>query len=99
MIVQGSLNYTTSGRRRKKLPKTKKRISRERYVPKKSTREEPQYPSVTSNVADTSRKERSYYTGKNLLGIGTLHKSNLVPVFNEEDAKDMSNMRRNVHRG
>jgi len=28
------------------------------------------------------------------LGIATLHKSNAVPVFNNQDAVDISNMRR-----
>ena len=29
-----------------------------------------------------------------LIGIGILHKSNLVPIFDEEHAKDLSKMRR-----
>jgi hypothetical protein len=34
------------------------------------------------------------YTGTAMLGIGTLHKSNAVPIFSAEDAKDQANMRR-----
>ena len=34
------------------------------------------------------------YTGTKILGIGTLHKSNGVPVFSDEEAKDISRMRR-----
>jgi hypothetical protein len=29
-----------------------------------------------------------------MIGIGTLHKSNAVPIFTEEEAKDQANMRR-----
>lgn len=38
--------------------------------------------------------ESKVYTGTNMIGIGTLHKSNAVPIFREEDAKDMAKMRR-----
>jgi hypothetical protein len=34
------------------------------------------------------------YTGTKMIGIGTLHKSNAVPIFSIEDAKDQANMRR-----
>lgn len=34
------------------------------------------------------------YTGTKMLGIGTLHKSNAVPIFSSDDAKDQANMRR-----
>jgi hypothetical protein len=34
------------------------------------------------------------YTGDKILGIATLHKSNAVPVFSQEEAVDISKMRR-----
>ena len=34
------------------------------------------------------------YTGQKLVGIGVLHKSNLVPIFRTEDAADIAKMRR-----
>jgi hypothetical protein len=34
------------------------------------------------------------YTGDKMLGIGTLHKSNAVPVFSNHEAKEMARMRR-----
>jgi hypothetical protein len=34
------------------------------------------------------------YTGTKMLGIGTLHKSNAVPVFSEQEATEMARMRR-----
>jgi len=43
------------------------------------------------------RKESMTYSGeRKLLGIATMHKSNLVPIFadKKEDAKDVASMRR-----
>jgi hypothetical protein len=34
------------------------------------------------------------YTGTKILGIGTLHKSNAVPIFSDEEAQDIAKMRR-----
>ena len=59
-------------------------------------RETPNYPSVTSTgVLVAEKRERDRYTGDKLLGISIMHKSNLVPIFSEEHAKDVSAMRRN----
>lgn len=38
--------------------------------------------------------ENRQYTGDKIVGIGTLHKSNAVPVFSDQEAKDLSSMRR-----
>lgn len=43
-------------------------------------------------------KEQKVYSGeRKLIGIATMHKSNLVPIFadKKEDAKDIAQMRRN----
>ena len=34
------------------------------------------------------------YTGTKVIGIGTMHKSNAVPIFSDDEAKDISSMRR-----
>jgi hypothetical protein len=34
------------------------------------------------------------YTGTKILGIGTMHKSNAVPIFSDEEAIEISKMRR-----
>ena len=36
----------------------------------------------------------TYWGERKLIGIGLLHKSNLVPVWDEQDAKEISKMRR-----
>lgn len=41
-----------------------------------------------------SSKPAMQYTGTKILGIGTMHKSNAVPIFNDQEAMDISRMRR-----
>jgi len=41
-----------------------------------------------------SSKPSPTYTGTKIMGIGTMHKSNAVPIFSDEEAKDISTMRR-----
>ena len=46
-------------------------------------------------VFNGGKKQAFTYSGeRKLLGIGMLHKSNLVPVWDEQDAKEISRMRR-----
>ena len=40
------------------------------------------------------RQAITYSGERKLIGIGLLHKSNLVPVWDEQDAKEISKMRR-----
>lgn len=42
----------------------------------------------------TSSKPTPTYTGGKIVGIGTMHKSNMIPIFSDEQAKDISKMRR-----
>jgi len=39
-------------------------------------------------------KQTPQYTGDKIVGIGTMHKSNAVPIFSDQEAKDISTMRR-----
>ena len=41
------------------------------------------------------KTESPKYTGTYVKGIATMHKSNAVPVVSQEEATDISNMRRN----
>jgi hypothetical protein len=51
------------------------------------------YPSQV-DTGVTFAKKPNVYTGDKLLGIATMHKSNMVPVFSQEDAQEISRMRR-----
>jgi len=81
-----------------------------KYAPKKALKDTstftyklspPPGRSTTSHIPsrDTgqgigSSKPTMKYTGTKMIGIGTLHKSNAVPVFSDEEAIDMAKMRR-----
>jgi len=49
----------------------------------------------TGHFGTVSSKPTPKYTGTKILGIGTMHKSNAVPVFSDDEARDISTMRRN----
>jgi len=51
-------------------------------------------PSRDSGLGVGARRDTIMYTGGNIIGIGTLHKSNAVPIFSSQEAKDISAMRR-----
>ena len=51
------------------------------------------YPSL-ADTGVTFAKKPNVYTGDRLLGIATMHKSNSVPVFSQEDAIEIAKMRR-----
>jgi hypothetical protein len=51
-------------------------------------------PSRGDGVGVATRADDKVYTGTKMIGIGTLHKSNAVPVFCDDEAKAMANMRR-----
>jgi hypothetical protein len=71
----------------------------------KYQRETPHYPSLSNSVptGGGTKKESMKYTGeRKLVGIAMMHKSNLVPVFADEDDKtgskqatEIAQMRRN----
>jgi len=67
-------------------------------IPKLTTppgRETIRHPSmVTAGGSTTKPIHGKVYTGTAMKGIGTLHKSNAVPIFSVEEAKDQANMRR-----
>jgi hypothetical protein len=58
-------------------------------------RETPHYPSLNTNLGSCTKPiQGKVYTGTAMKGIGTLHKSNAVPIFTDEEARDQANMRR-----
>lgn len=79
-------------------PASKIKFERKSFVAPKPLRrdaDKPRIPSLDTGVqgAVTVRKPMQY-TGDNIVGIGTMHKSNAVPIFTDQEAKDISSMRR-----
>lgn len=68
------------------------------------TRAEPPKPHVRHTPKPASlnpaqsgyapKPQPKHYTGTEVIGITTLHKSNAVPVFNQQAAIDAAHMRR-----
>jgi len=79
-------------------PKTKIKLGRSSYVPAKPLRRDadlPRIPSLDTGVKGAVNvRMPQKYTGDNIVGIGTMHKSNAVPIFSDQEAKDISSMRR-----
>lgn len=57
-------------------------------------REVPSIPSRVTPGGSTSARGDLKYTGDKIMGIMPMPKSNLVPIFNDTEAKDISSMRR-----
>lgn len=63
-------------------------------APKTYRRDTPNFPSHGTGVGTAVRAPDKVYTGTKVKGIGTMHKSNAVPIFSDEDAVAISKMRR-----
>lgn len=67
------------------------------YVPKTNhlaVRNSDKIPSLPSSWATCAKPPEKKYTGVLIKGICTMHKSNAVPVINEQEMIDISRMRR-----
>ena len=96
-MIYGSIRHTTSGRRKstKTVRCAKKSFSAvSGNTAEPYRRETPHYPSCTSTAGIAARMESPQYTGTLVKGIGTMHKSNAVPIIDEEQMKDLASMRR-----
>jgi hypothetical protein len=56
----------------------------------------PRIPSLNGGIdmSPALKAPQKVYTGTLVKGIATMHKSNAVPVINDEQAKEISSMRR-----
>jgi hypothetical protein len=57
-------------------------------------RETPKIESKDTGWIACVKTTDKVYTGDKIKGIGTMHKSNAVPVFSDEEAHDIAKMRR-----
>jgi len=57
-------------------------------------RETVRHPSKDTGLGVATKPAPKVYTGSMVKGIATMHKSNAVPVFTDEQAVDISRMRR-----
>jgi len=52
------------------------------------------HPSLPFTGGPCLKSPDKVYTGTMIKGIGTMHKSNAVPIFSNEEAEDIAKMRR-----
>ena len=95
-MFYGSIRHTTTGRKKKSSTQRSRQSIRavQSNAPKPYRRETPEYRSNTATTASTARSEPKRYTGSLVKGIGTMHKSNAVPIIDEQHMKDIARMRR-----
>ena len=96
-IFYGSLRHDVTGRKKRSYArKTKISTRGSVHVTKRASfrRSVPDYPSHTDTAGIAARVEPQQYTGTLVKGIGTMHKSNAVPVGRGDDVKSYAKMRR-----
>jgi hypothetical protein len=76
------------------VPKKQQQLSDVYSLGRPACRETPKIPSLPFTGGVCALKPNPVYTGDKIKGIGTMHKSNAVPVFSDEEAKDIATMRR-----
>lgn len=77
--------------------KRKRALTADNYTgPKKQPyrRETPKIDSLPFTAGPCTKAPDKVYTGNKIKGIGTMHKSNAVPIFSDEEAVEISKMRR-----
>ena len=81
---------------RQGVPKEKRKPTKvQPLVYSLSVRETLKIKSLPDTVKGAiSSKQIPKYTGDKIIGIVTMHKSNAVPIFSDNEAKDISSMRR-----
>lgn len=104
-MIHGSMGHDFNGRKIKK--KAAKGETYERYAAPEFQKlkegeggfrrgTEVQYASAGVGVGNCScsAPEKKVYTGSLVKGIGQMHKSNAIPIIDEEHMKDLARMRR-----
>ena len=104
-MKHGSMTHDFTGRKIKK--KAPKGEVFEKYVPRGFTpkkavaqgfrrdSDQPEFASADLGAPTVNAApEKKEYTGTLVKGIGTMHKSNAVPIIDEEQMRDLASMRR-----
>jgi hypothetical protein len=96
-MIHCSMRHYTNGRKKKYNAWTTKKREyefKELTSSEPYRRETPIYQSVDNGGNSTAKIEPIKYTGTLVKGISTMHKSNAVPIINEQEAKEHASMRR-----
>lgn len=76
-------------------PSQRKKKAKREYTPGFGTGGRPDANDDSFiGVGGFKKKTMTYSGDRRLLGVATMHKSNIVPVFSQEDAESLAHMRR-----
>ena len=78
----------------KKIVTPKQSLSDVYSLGKPACRETPKILSLPFTGGACTKPAQQVYTGTKIIGIGTMHKSNAIPIFSDQQAKDIATMRR-----
>ena len=99
IMIYGCLRTDASGRKKKynscstkSRPVSTKKFNWSGGRPPRG--ESAKVESKQTTECATTKPERKEYTGTLIKGISTMHKSNAVPVINDEQIKEHARMRR-----
>lgn len=98
-MIYGSMRHYSNGRKKKYNAWTTKKREH-KFVPMEAKLETPRrgdtshIPSHVGTEHSCGRIDSPRYTGTLVKGISTMHKSNAVPIIDEQEAKDHASMRR-----
>ena len=97
-MIHGSMRYYSNGRKKKynawSSKKSKPTVFTEHRPTYTYRGSDTHIPSFDGGGCSTAKPERPTYTGTLIKGISTMHKSNAVPIIDEQEAKDHASMRR-----
>ena len=103
MPIYGSMSHDFTGRRIKKSAPKGEVYKKYTPPPMAINRARPNFRRdadvhyVSADIGSPSvcaAPEKKTYTGTLVKGIATMHKSNAVPIIDQEQATDIANMRR-----
>lgn len=80
--------------RKGKAPATNRAPVRDTMTATTLRRESPVVQSGVGVGVAFAKKPNQYSGERKLIGIGTMHKSNMVPIFEQSDAEEIARMRR-----
>lgn len=102
-MIHGDMTRYSNGRKKKYNAWSQKSPKQGEFVEMKSSYTPPprrgatqanMLKSVVTSEVHTTKVEAQKYTGTLVKGISTMHKSNAVPIINEDEAKEHARMRR-----
>jgi hypothetical protein len=106
-MYKGSMGYSTCGRKLKKskvkgktYPKFKPKAfvamdTNESVYPRDTSKQYKSIlPALSKDPTVNAAPEKKVYTGTLVVGVSCLHKSNAVPVINQQEILDIARMRR-----